>query len=75
MRRNKANRERPVDKFLDRVMLEREPAIANGHWEDQGCATRGFAAGSAFDPSYDRATAALRRWVDGMEAALQKRGS
>ncbi len=56
-------------------MLEREPAIANTHWEDQGLATRGFAAGSAFDPSYDRTTAALRRWLDGMEAALQKRKS
>jgi hypothetical protein len=68
--RRQRNRERPVDKFLDRAMLEREPAMANARGE-----ARGFAAGSAFDPSYDRATAALRRWLDGMEAALQKRKS
>ena len=57
-----------MDKHYDgRLMLEREPAIAITHWE-----AKWFAAGSAFDPSYDRATAALRRWVDGMEAALNK---
>jgi hypothetical protein len=59
-----------MNEFLERVMLEREPAIANTNGE-----ARGFAAGSAFDPSYDRTTAALRRWLDGMEAALQKRKS
>ena len=60
-----------MDKQYERLMLlEREPAIATKHWE-----AKWFAAGSAFDPSYDRATAALRRWVDGMEAALQNRKS
>ncbi len=54
--------------FKSRLMLEREPAIAITHWE-----AKWFAAGSAFDPSYDRATAALRRWLDGMEAALNSR--
>jgi len=57
-----------MDKHLEKV--EREPAIAITHWE-----ARWFAAGSAYDPSYDRATAALRRWVDGMEAALRNRKS
>jgi hypothetical protein len=47
---------------------EREAARANASWEPNG-----DEAGSADDPSYDRATAALRRWVDGMEAALSKR--
>jgi hypothetical protein len=50
------------------LKLEREPAFANTHRE-----AKWFAAGSAFDPSYDRATAALRRWLDGMEAALKQR--
>jgi hypothetical protein len=58
-----------MDKQFDgALMLEREPAIAINHWE-----SKWFAAGSAFDPSYERATAALRRWVDGMEAALHNR--
>jgi hypothetical protein len=43
----------------------RDPNIATSHWE-----ARAFLAESVFDPSYERATAALRRWVDGMEAAL-----
>lgn len=60
-----------MDKYYDGgLMLEREPAIAITHWE-----AKWFATGSVFDPSYDRATAALRRWVDGMEAALEKRKS
>ena len=59
-----------MDKHGDTALIEREPAIAITHWE-----ARWFAAGSAYDPSYDRATAALRRWVDGMEAALRKRKS
>jgi hypothetical protein len=54
----------------DALMLEREPAISITHWE-----AKWFRAGSAFDPGYDRATAALRLWVDGMEAALQNRKS
>ena len=58
-----------MDKHKDGGMKsEREPAIALTHWE-----LKWFAAGCAFDPSYERATAALRRWVDGMEAALSKR--
>jgi len=58
-----------MDKQCDRGrILEREPAIAITQWE-----AKWFAAGSAFDPSYDRATAALRRWLDGMEAALSSR--
>jgi hypothetical protein len=65
-----AKREVTVDthSFESTLKLEREPAIATPHWE-----AKWFAAGSAFDPSYDRATAALRRWVDGMEAALKQR--
>ena len=59
-----------MDKHGDKAMIEREPAIAITHWE-----ARWFASGSAYDPSYDRATAALRRWVDGMEAALRNRKS
>ena len=47
------------------VTLDRDPLIANSHWE-----TRLFIAESVFDRSYERATAALARWVDGMEAAL-----
>jgi hypothetical protein len=46
--------------------VEPEPAIAIRHWE-----AKWFAAGSALNPSYVRATAALRCWVDGMEAALE----
>jgi hypothetical protein len=57
-----------MDKHCDTLMLEREPASAIAHWE-----AKWFSAGSTFDPAYDRATAALRRWVDGMEAALQNR--
>jgi len=57
-----------MDKHNDALMLEREPAIAITHWE-----AKWFRAGSAFDPAYDHATAALRRWVDGMEAALRNR--
>jgi hypothetical protein len=53
-----------MEKHYDGV--EWEPAIAIRHWE-----AKWFAAGSALNPSYDRATAALRRWVDGMEAALE----
>lgn len=64
-----------MDKYYDRLTLaEREPALAathlGTHWE-----AKWFAAGAAFDPSHDRATAALRRWVDGMEAALRNRKS
>jgi hypothetical protein len=39
--------------------------IAETHWE-----TKWIAAESTFDPAYERTTAALRRWVDGMEQAL-----
>ena len=39
--------------------------IAETHWE-----TRWIAAESTVDPAYERTTAALRRWVDGMERAL-----
>ena len=58
-----------MDKYQNgALMLDREPAIAITHWE-----AKWFSNGSASDPSYDRATAALRRWVDGMEAALNNR--
>ena len=40
-------------------------SIAENHWE-----TRWIAAEGAFDPAYERTTAALRRWLDGMEQAL-----
>ena len=46
-------------------IAERDPNIATSHWE-----ARTFLAESVFDPSYERANAALRRWVEGMEAAL-----
>ena len=60
-----------MDKHNERLMLlEREPTMSTKHWE-----AKWPAAGSAFDPAYDRATAALRRWVDGMEAALRDRKS
>jgi hypothetical protein len=60
-----------MNKHYDGLTLsEREPALAITHWE-----AKWFATGTAFDPSYDRATAALRRWVDGMEAALRNRKS
>jgi hypothetical protein len=39
--------------------------IAETHWE-----AKWIAAERAFDPTYERTTAALRRWVDGMEQAL-----
>jgi hypothetical protein len=38
---------------------------AGANWE-----TRWTSAEGAFDPSYERTNAALRRWVDGMEQAL-----
>jgi hypothetical protein len=38
---------------------------AGANWE-----TRWISAEGAFDPSYERTNAALRRWVDGMEQAL-----
>jgi len=41
--------------------------IAEPHWE-----TKWIAAKGTFDPAYERTTAALRRWVDGMEAAFVK---
>jgi hypothetical protein len=40
-------------------------SIAENHWE-----TRWISAEVAFDPAYERTTAALRCWVDGMEQAL-----
>jgi hypothetical protein len=46
------------------------PTLATTHWESTW-----FAGENAFDPSYERATEALRRWVDGMEAALAKPAS
>ena len=46
-------------------IADRDPNIATSHWE-----ARTFLAESVFDPSYERANAALRRWVEGMEAAL-----
>lgn len=58
-----------MDKHHDSSrLLEQEPTIANAPWDTEAYATR-----SAVDPSYDRDTEALRRWVDGMEAALNKR--
>ena len=39
--------------------------ISETHWE-----TKWIAAESTFDPAYERTTAALRRWIDGMEQAL-----
>jgi hypothetical protein len=43
-------------------------AIAQTHWE-----LKWITAEGTFDPAYERTTAALRRWVDGMEEALVKR--
>jgi len=40
-------------------------ATAGQDWE-----SRWVSAEGAFDPSYERTNAALRRWVDGMEQAL-----
>lgn len=55
------------------AVSDRDPNPATSHWE-----ARTFLAESVFDPSYERANAALRRWVEGMEAALvtaaRKRG-
>jgi hypothetical protein len=45
-------------------------SIAENHWE-----TRWISAEGAFDPAYERTTAALRRWVDGMEQALVARAT
>jgi len=45
-------------------------SIAENHWE-----TRWISAEGAFDPAYERTTAALRRWVDGMELALIAKAS
>jgi hypothetical protein len=42
--------------------------IAQTHWEAKWINAEG-----TFDPAYERTTAALRRWVDGMEEALLKR--
>jgi hypothetical protein len=50
-----------------KAVTERDSMIAMTHRE-----ARSFMAESVFDPTYERATAALRRWVDGMEAALAK---
>jgi hypothetical protein len=44
--------------------------IAENHWE-----VRWIAAEGTFDPGYERITAALRRWVDGMEQALIASGA
>ena len=47
---------------------EREQANSLSQWQ-----ARWFATSGTLDPSYDRTTAALKRWVDGMEAALGTR--
>jgi hypothetical protein len=47
-----------------------DPTLATTHWESKWIAAEG-----AFDPSYERTTAALRRWIDGMEAALVRQQS
>ena len=47
---------------------EREQAHSLSQWQ-----ARWFATSGTLDPSYDRTTAALKRWVDGMEAALSTR--
>ena len=47
---------------------EREAALSISQWQ-----AKWFAGSGALDPSYDRTTAALKRWVDGMEAALNAR--
>lgn len=47
------------------AVSDRDSNLATSHWE-----ARTFLAESVFDPSYERANAALRRWVEGMEAAL-----
>jgi len=44
-----------------------EALIAQNHWE-----TKWITAEGTFDPAYERTNQALRRWVDGMEAALLK---
>ncbi|HEV7714730.1 MAG TPA: hypothetical protein VGO53_03995 [Steroidobacteraceae bacterium] len=53
--------------MLTEAALADPVALASTHWE-----SKWFADESAFDPSYERATDALRRWVDGMETALAK---
>ena len=47
------------------MSIRDESTIAQNHWE-----TKWIAAEGAFDPAYERTNLALRRWVDGMEAAL-----
>ncbi len=44
--------------------------IAENYWE-----TRWISAEGTFDPAYERTTAALRRWLDGMEQALIAKAS
>lgn len=39
--------------------------MAETHWESKWITAEG-----TFDPSYERTTEALRRWIDGMEQAL-----
>jgi len=40
-------------------------AAAGHDWESRWASAEG-----SFDPAYERANAALRRWVDGMEQAV-----
>jgi len=44
--------------------------IAETHWEAKWLTSEG-----PFDPAYERTTAALRRWVDGMEQAILARAA
>ena len=44
--------------------------IAEVHWAETHWETKWIAAEGTFDPAYQRTTEALRRWLDGMEAAL-----
>jgi len=41
--------------------------IATTHWE-----AKSFASHAGFDPAYERAMTALRRWVESMEATLNQ---
>jgi hypothetical protein len=52
--------------------MEREPdgsgMLAVSHWE-----ARLFASLANYDPAYERAMTAVRRWVESMEATLNAR--
>ena len=47
------------------MSIRDESTSTPNHWE-----TKWIAAEGAFDPAYERTNLALRRWIDGMEAAV-----